>query len=68
MIGVLTNAVRAMLHDSGLPQILWVEVYNAATYVHNRTPTRGRTLYEVLYGAKLVVSHSHSVIVEPKEA
>ena len=45
-IGVLMNAVLAMLHDSGLPQVLWAEEYNAATYVHNRTPTRvlgGRT-------------------------
>ena len=38
-IGVLMNTVHAMPHDSGLPQVLCAEGYNAATYVHNRTPT-----------------------------
>ena len=40
VVGVLTDAVHAMLHDSGLLQYLWAEAYNMATYVHNRTPTR----------------------------
>jgi len=43
MIGVLMNAVRAMVRNSGLPQVIWAETYNCA---HNRTPTRvlgGRT-------------------------
>jgi len=59
-IGVLTNVVRAMLHDSGLPKFLWAEAFNAATYVHNRTPTKalgGRTPFEVLYGTKPELSH-----------
>ena len=30
-IGVLTNAVRAMLHDSGLPKFLWAEAFSART-------------------------------------
>ena len=54
-IGVLTNIVRAMLHDSGLPKFLWAEAFNTMTYVHNRTPTRaldGLTPYEVLHGTK----------------
>jgi len=45
-IGVLMNAVHAMPHDSGLPQVLYAEAYNSARYAHNRTPTRvlgGRT-------------------------
>ena len=74
-IGVLTNAVRAMLHNSGLPMFLWAEAYNTATDLHNRTPTRvlgGRTPYEVLYGVKSDVSHLRTfgapcAIVEPKE-
>jgi transposase InsO family protein len=74
-IGVLTNAVRAMLHDSGLPRYLWAEAFNAATYVHNRTPTRalgGRTPYEVIYGTKPDVSHLRAfgapcAIVEPQQ-
>jgi len=64
-----------MLHDSGLPKFLWAEAFNAATYVHNRTPTKalgGRTPFEVLYGAKPDVSHlcafgAPCAIVEPKE-
>ena len=59
-IGVLTSAVRAMLHDSGLPNFLWAESVSTATDVHNRMPTKGlggRTPYEVLYGVKLDVSH-----------
>ena len=62
-IGVLTKAVRAMLHDSGLPKFLWAEAFNTATYVHNRTPMRalgGRMPYEVLYGVKPDVSHLHA--------
>ena len=54
-IGVLTNAVLAMLHDAGLPKSLWAEAFSTATYVRNRTPTRtlsGRTPCEVLYGAR----------------
>ena len=74
-IGVLTSAVRAMLHDSGLPKYLWAEAFSAATYVHNRTPTKalgGRTPYEVLYGMKPDVSHLRAfgapcAIVNPNE-
>ena len=54
-IGVLTNTVRAMLHDAGLPKSLWAEAYRTATYVRNRTPTKaldGRTPYEMLYDVK----------------
>ena len=54
-IGVLTNAVHAMLNDSGLPKSLWAEAYNMATYVHNRTLTSAldsRTPYEMVYGIK----------------
>ena len=64
-----------MLHDSGLPKFLWAEAFNAATYVHNRTPMKalgGRMPFEVLYGAKPDVSHLRAfgvpcAIVEPKE-
>ena len=74
-IGVLTNAVRAMLHDSRLPKFLWAEAFNAATYVHNRTLMKAlgsRMPFEVLYGAKPDVSHLRAfgapcAIVEPKE-
>jgi hypothetical protein len=39
-IGVLTSAARTMLYDSSLPDYLWAEEINTATYVHNRTPTK----------------------------
>ena len=39
-IRVLTNAVHAMLHKSGLPKSLWAEAFNTMTYVHNRTPMK----------------------------
>ena len=74
-IGVLTNSVHAMLRDSGLPKSLWAEAFSAATYVHNRTPTKalgGRTPYKVLYGNKPDVSHLRAfgapcAVIEPKE-
>jgi len=74
-IGVLTNTVRAMLHNLGLPMFLWAEAYNTVTDLHNRTPTRvlgGRTLNEVLYGMKSDISHLYTfrapcAIVELKE-
>ena len=74
-IRVLTNAVRAMRHDSGLPKSLWAEAFNTTTYVHNRTPTKAlgdRTPFEVRYGAKPDVSHLRAfgapcATVEPKE-
>ena len=32
-IGILTNSVRAMLSNSGLPKSLWAEAFNTATYM-----------------------------------
>ena len=52
---VLTSSVHAMLTDSGLPKSLWVEAFNTATYVRNRTLTSvldGRTPYDMVYGIK----------------
>ena len=74
-IGVLTNAVRAMLHDAGLPKSLWAEAFRTATYVRNRTPTKaldGRTPYEMLYKvtpdlAELRAFGAPCAIVSPSE-
>jgi hypothetical protein len=55
MIGVLTGAVWAMLHDSGLPKSLWAKAFNTATYMRNRVLTGvldGRTPYKMVYGVK----------------
>jgi len=54
-IEVLTVAAHAMLHDAGLPQILWAEAFSTVTYLRNRTPTRALdrlTPFELLYGMK----------------
>jgi hypothetical protein len=59
-----------LIYTTLLP--LW---FNAATYVHNRTPTRalgGRTPYKVIYGTKPDVSHLRTfrapcAIVEPQQ-
>ena len=54
-IGVLTNAVRTMLHNSGPPKTLWAEAFNTVTYIQNRTPTSalgGRTPHEMVYDVK----------------
>ena len=59
-IRVLTNAVWAMLQDSGLPGSLWAEAFITAAYVHNRTPTKvlkGLTPFEVCYGAEPDLAH-----------
>ena len=55
VIGVLTNIMQVMLHNSGLPKCLWAEVFSTAMYVHNRTPMKALdrlTPYEVLHGIK----------------
>jgi hypothetical protein len=47
--------VRAMLHDSGLPNFLWAEAASHAIYLRNRTWTRAignTTPYELLNGSK----------------
>ena len=54
-IGVLTNIMRAMLHDSSLPKCLWAEAFSTVMYMHNRTLMKaldGLTPYEVLHGTK----------------
>jgi len=61
-IEVLPAAARAMLHDAGLPQILWAEAFSTATYLRNRTLTRaldGLTPFELLYGMKPDLADLH---------
>ena len=74
-IGVLTNTVRAMPHDAGLPKSLWAEAFSTAMYVRNRTPTKaldGCTPYEMLYDVKPDLAHlcafsAPCAIVSPSE-
>ena len=34
----IVGATRAMIHDQGLSLFLWVEAYNTAIYLENRSP------------------------------
>lgn len=36
----IVEMVRCMLQQSGLPQSLWAEAVNTATYIRNRCPTK----------------------------
>jgi transposase InsO family protein len=36
----IVGAMRAMLHDQGLPLFLWVEACYTAIYLHNKSPHR----------------------------
>ena len=63
MISVLTGAIRATLHDSGLPDSLWAEAFSTAVYVHNTMPMKmleGCTPFELLYRKKADVTHLHA--------
>jgi hypothetical protein len=49
-----------MLHAKSLPQRLWAEALNCATYIQNRSPHRSvkdKTPYEAWSGLKLEVTH-----------
>ena len=75
IIGVLTNVVCAMLHDSGLPKDLWAKVFNMVTYIRNRLPMsalKGYMPYEMVYDVKpdlvnLCMFSVPCAIVKPKE-
>ena len=56
----LIEMVRCMLQESGLPQFLWAEAANTATYIRNRSPTKvlGEvTPYEKWHNRKPSVGH-----------
>lgn len=56
----LVEMSRCMLEASKLPQSLWSEALNTATYIRNRSPTKlikGITPYERWSGRKPSVSH-----------
>jgi hypothetical protein len=51
-----------MLHAKSLPQRLWAEEINCATYIQNRSPhiyVKNKTPYEAWSGLKLEVTHFH---------
>jgi transposase InsO family protein len=56
----IVGAVRAMLHDQGLPLFLWAEACYIAVYLQNRSPHREvgtMTLEEAFFGKKPEVGH-----------
>jgi hypothetical protein len=58
----LKEMASCMLHAKSLPQRLWAEALNCATYIQNRSPHRSvkdKTPYEAWSGLKLEVTHFH---------
>jgi hypothetical protein len=56
----LKEMASCMLHAKSLPQRLWVEALNCATYIQNRSPHRyvkGKTPYEAWSSLKPEVTH-----------
>jgi hypothetical protein len=56
----LKEMASCMLHAKSLPQGLWDEALNCATYIQNRSPHRSvkdKTPYESWSGLKLEVTH-----------
>ena len=51
---VIGERTRAILHDSGLPKDLWMEIASTVVYLKNRSPTRtlSTTPYEAWYRSK----------------
>lgn len=56
----LVEMSRCLLENSKLPQYLWAEAVNTASYIRNRSPTKmlnGKTPYELWVGRKPSVKH-----------
>jgi hypothetical protein len=56
----IVGAVRAMLHDQGLPLFLWAEACYTAVYLQNKSPhiaLGDKTPEEAFSGKKLEVGH-----------
>ena len=60
----IVEGTRSMLHKSGLPKSLWLELAKTTAYLRNRAPTKaldGMTLLEAWSGSKRDVSHLRAV-------
>jgi transposase InsO family protein len=58
----LKEMASCMLHAKSLPQRLWAEALNCATYIQNRSPHRSvkdKTPYEAWSSLKPEVAHFH---------
>ena len=56
----IMDRARAILAETGLPKILWMEIAAAVVYLKNRSPTRslkGKTPYEAWFRRKPDLSH-----------
>ena len=59
----LKEMASCMLHAKSLPQRIWVEALNCATYIQNKSPHRSvkdKTPYEAWSGLKSEVTHFHN--------
>ena len=60
----IVEGTRTMLHESGLPKSLWLELAKTAAYLRNRAPTKaldGMTPLEAWSGSKPDVSHLRAI-------
>jgi len=60
----VVEGVRTMLHESGLPKSLWLELAKTAAYLRNRAPMKaldGMTPLEAWSGSKPDVSHLRAI-------
>lgn len=67
--GVVKLKARAMRIAARFPHYLWVEIYKAAVYLHNRTPRRSlgwRTPYEEFHTAVARACGNKNAIRKPK--
>ncbi|TMC14556.1 MAG: DDE-type integrase/transposase/recombinase, partial [Chloroflexi bacterium] len=56
----IMERTKAVLADTNLPKILWMEIASTVAYLRNRSPTRaikGKTPYEAWFGRKPSLSH-----------
>src|SRR5579862_2096253 len=56
----IMERTKAILAESNLPKILWMEIAATVVYLKNRSPTRsikGKTPYEAWFGKKPNLSH-----------
>ena len=56
----IISAVKAIIHDQGVPMFLWAEACNTAVYVQNRCPhriLRDMTPEEAFTGEKPEIGH-----------
>src|SRR5436305_2644398 len=60
----IMERTKAVLADTNLPKVLWMEIASTVAYLRNRSPTRaieGKTPYEAWFGKKPSLSHIQAI-------